>query len=203
MASEVGIQRTVSAASVAVRSRGMSDATPEEIAFHEKKTSIAMEVMNKLIDEDQAYDIADGSDGLAPPAAPVSSAHFKRRLLANEVLAATEDFLWNEAAQVSQLNAQGTRGHSCLALGYLGQDARVHPAVAQALEEAVSARGLLFQEPAPGNGVFSSKLKSVATGAAHPSPAPVAKADVARPATMQSEPARPRRAFMFSSRKME
>merc|ERR1719171_2170112 len=151
MASEVGIQRTVSAASVAVRSRGMSDATPEEIAFHEKKTSIAMEVMNKLIDEDQAYDIADGSDGLAPPAAPVSSAHFKRRLLANEVLAATEDFLWNEAAQVSQPNAQA---HSCVALGYLGQEARVQPAVVQALEAAVSKRGLLFQEAAPGNGVF-------------------------------------------------
>merc|ERR1719428_2696100 len=141
------------------RSRCVSDAadaTPEEIAFHEKKASIAMEVMSKLIDDDQSYDVADGSDGLAPPAAPVSTAHFRRRLLANEVLAATEDFLWNEAAQVSQPSAQDPTRHSCLALGYLGQDARVHPAVAQALEEAVSARGLLFQEPAPGNGVFSS-----------------------------------------------
>jgi len=192
-----------------MRSRGGSEVTPEEIAFHEQKASIAMEVMSKLIDDDEVYDVADGSDGLAPPSAPVSSAHFRRRLLANEVLAATEDYLWNEAAQISQPNAQA---HSCLALGYLGEEARVHPAVARALEAAVSERGLLFQEPAPGKGVFTSKLKTVASGVAlfeqaeaqeasenlaRPTTLPEA---VARPATMSSEPTRPRRAFMFSSR---
>jgi len=65
----------------------------EEEAFHAEKTDLARAVMQKLNDS-QAFDSANGEDGLEPPAADVSDIHFNRRKLANEVLAATEDYMF-------------------------------------------------------------------------------------------------------------
>jgi predicted heme/steroid binding protein len=119
--------------------------TQEEIDFHKEKTEIAREVMKKLIvAEDGAdFDKVDGSDGLAPPSADVPEAHFKRRLLVNEVLAATEDMIWNAGQSKTVQKAK-----SCVALGYTGLDARVHPAVSAALEQAVKERSKIFKAAA-------------------------------------------------------
>ena len=51
------------------------------------------------------------------------------------------------ASQVANKMAKAT---SCVAMGYLGQSARVHPAVSKALEDAVKERSLIFQAAAFG-----------------------------------------------------
>jgi len=150
----------------------------EEAEFHKQKTELATAVLKKLTiaDDGDEFDKADGSDGLEPPTADVPDAVFKRRLLVNEVLAATEDYMWNVQWHVGGCDlddgkADGGKlrtnrqARSCLALGYLGQEARAHPAISKALEDAVAERDLLFkaaafgefvQRPAPTDQVAKS-----------------------------------------------
>jgi len=150
LASEAGWSRQCSATY-----RQVSQA---EVDFHRQKTEIAMAVLRKLTAAENAeqFDKADGSDGLEPPTADVPEAHFKRRLLVNEVLAATEDYMfnieWNAGADgaASQVANKMAKATSCVAMGYLGQSARVHPAVSKALEDAVKERSLIFQAAAFG-----------------------------------------------------
>lgn len=126
--------------------------TQEEVDFHKEKIDIARDALQKLMPGD--FDKIE--DGLSPPTAEVPDSHYKRRLLANEVLAATEDYMWNvldskvlgsgtakgvKRAPVGVTGVAGLgRAKSCMALGYLGKEARVHPAVSKALEQAISER---------------------------------------------------------------
>jgi len=140
----------------------------EETDFHKQKTELATAVLKKLTvsENGDEFDKADGSDGLEPPTADVPDSVFKRRLLVNEVLAATEDYMWNVQWNVGggaengrTLGTKAGKAKSCLALGYLGQEARVHPVVSKALEDAIAERGLLFQAAAFGEFVPRPALK--------------------------------------------
>lgn len=128
--------------------------TQEEIDFHEKKTEIAREVIKRLMstNDEEEFDKADGSDGLAPPSADVPDAHFKRRLLANEVLAAAEDFMWSVPTEQEAAagGAKLSKATSCIALGYTGAESRYHPAIAKAMEKAVKEKESLFKSAALG-----------------------------------------------------
>ena len=121
----------------------------EEAEFHKQKTELATAVLKKLTiaDDGDEFDKADGSDGLEPPTADVPAAFFKRRLLVNQVLAATEDFMFKNHQHLPGVHAEdgNAKAKSCLALGYLGQEARAHPAISQALEKAVAERNLLVK----------------------------------------------------------
>jgi len=165
-----GLSRQVSMASVAsVRGR----LTSEDVEFHKAKASIAREVMNKIMvpEGGEDFDVADGSDGLEPPSAEVPEAHFRRRSLANEVLAATEDYLIDAMAKMStpqQLKLG--KAQTCVALGYVGDEARTSPAIAKALEQAVADRSALMKAAAFGEFVEREKLELTGKEAVHKEP---------------------------------
>ena len=56
------------------------------------ETWIARRVMHKLM-KAHTHDDHTGEDGLAPPSADVCEKHFNRRRLANDVLAATVEYV--------------------------------------------------------------------------------------------------------------
>jgi len=154
--------------------------TQEEVEFHTTKTVIARDAMKKIMaaEGENVFDVADGSDGLAPPSADVPEAHFKRRLLANEVLAATEDYLIGvmsnmptlEAARIPSTTEQQrkiAKAKSCVALGYIGDEARAHPAVTKALEQAIADRSALMKAAAFGEFVEREQLKVTGKQTAH------------------------------------
>lgn len=119
----------------------------EEAAFHQERTELARAVMARL-NEASAFDVADGADGLEPPSADVPDMHFNRRRLANEVLAAAEEFMLG-ALDEEELAFQKTV--SCTDLGYLGKGAVVRPEVMMAMEQAVKERGYLMKAAAFGD----------------------------------------------------
>jgi hypothetical protein len=97
----------------------------EEAELHYEKTKIAKAVMDKLVSSEKQsdFDKADGSDGLEPPSAEVPEEHFKRRALANEVLAATDNYILENIAPADIPGASPARRKSCIALGYVGEEA--------------------------------------------------------------------------------
>jgi len=150
--------------SVAPASSVRGRLTSEDVEFHRAKTSIAKEVMGKIMAPESGgdFDVADGSDGLAPPSAEVPAAHFRRRALANEVLAATEQFLIDSITKQSK----AAKANSCLDLGYTGHEARTHPAIAKALEQAVADRSALMKAAAFGEYVERETVELIGKRAA-------------------------------------
>lgn len=134
----------------------------EEAAFHKEKTELARRVMEKLT-EAESHDDATGEDGLEPPTADVSDSHFNRRRLANDVLAATEEYMmgvWDDengpglgTLESAAEDQAGTHVEKCVsspALGYLGDSAVQNPQIAKALQEAIAERKYLMRAAAFG-----------------------------------------------------
>jgi len=109
--------------------------TPEEKAFHEQKTKIAKQMLDKLHTHPDAHQYED-EEGLVPPSAPLPDAHFKRRMLVNEVLTAAELYLVHD--EVKDPKKKSNRTHSMNApTGEVALADEIHPAVANALKETV------------------------------------------------------------------
>eukprot|EP00929_Paragymnodinium_shiwhaense_P027141 TRINITY_DN159_c0_g1_i1.p1 TRINITY_DN159_c0_g1~~TRINITY_DN159_c0_g1_i1.p1 ORF type:complete len:714 (-),score=220.77 TRINITY_DN159_c0_g1_i1:284-2425(-) len=123
---------------MAAPSAGSIQVSEDEVRFHTEKAKIAKEMLEKLHRHPNAGDYDDDEDGLVPPSAPLPDSHFKRRLVANEALAATELYLIHD--EVKDPRKKSSRSISMEGpVGDVALVDEIHPAVAKALQDTVGS----------------------------------------------------------------